>query len=64
MYRLVLSDLDGTLLNGNKQISKRTIQTVNQLTKKGILFVPATGRLDVMTKPFKVHAECEFGHRM
>lgn len=52
MYRLVLSDLDGTLLNGNKQISKRTIQAVNQLAKKGILFVPATGRLDVMTKPY------------
>ena len=52
MYRLVLSDLDGTLLNHEKQLSERTIQTVDKLIKKGIRFVPATGRLDVMAKPY------------
>ncbi len=53
MYKLVLSDLDGTLLNKKKQISDRTIQTISHLMEKGILFVPATGRADVMTKPYR-----------
>lgn len=52
MYRLVLSDLDGTLLNSEKRISERTVQAVRKLTEKGVIFVPATGRLDVMAKPY------------
>lgn len=50
MYRLVVSDLDGTLLNSKKQISKRTVKAIQHLKRKNVLFVAATGRSDVMTK--------------
>lgn len=52
MYRLVVSDLDGTLLNSEKQISECTVQEIQNLKTKGILFAAATGRSDVMTKSY------------
>ena len=52
MYRMVVSDLDGTLLNSSKQISKRNVCAVRNLIQQGIPFVAATGRSDVMTKPY------------
>lgn len=44
MYKLVATDLDGTLLRSDKTISKETIDTLIELDKKGIIFVPSTGR--------------------
>lgn len=43
--RLIAADLDGTLLNEQKQLSKRTERALRRATEKGILFVPATGRV-------------------
>lgn len=42
--KLVASDLDGTLLNKNKEITPRLFQALEKLNELGILFVPATGR--------------------
>lgn len=45
MIRLVLSDMDGTLLpQGGDHVSYRTIQAVRALEDAGIAFAPATGR--------------------
>ena len=44
MYKVVVSDLDGTLLNGQHQISPRTRDTLHRLVDQGIKFVVATGR--------------------
>lgn len=44
MYKLIASDLDGTLLRTDKTISQETIDTLVKLDKKGILFAPSTGR--------------------
>lgn len=44
MYKLVASDLDGTLLRSDKTISQETIDKLVELDQKGILFVPSTGR--------------------
>lgn len=52
MYRMIVSDLDGTLLNSKKQISPGNLQAVRKLEEKGVEFVAATGRSDVMTKPY------------
>ncbi|TFJ86987.1 hypothetical protein NSK_001321 [Nannochloropsis salina CCMP1776] len=41
---LVASDVDGTLLGSSHTISPRTIASIRALRKKGILFVPATGK--------------------
>ena len=42
--KLVASDLDGTLLNKNKEITPRLFEALEKLDKLGIYFVPSTGR--------------------
>lgn len=42
--KLVASDLDGTLLTSQKEITKRLKRTLSQIDALGIFFVPATGR--------------------
>lgn len=44
MKTLYVSDLDGTLLDKDAQISEFTIQTINELQKKGLDFTVATAR--------------------
>ena len=39
-----VSDLDGTLLSGNKTLSAFSINTINALVDKGLLFSYATAR--------------------
>ena len=42
--RLVGLDLDGTLLNGNKQITEMTRKAVEEVIARGVAVVPTTGR--------------------
>lgn len=42
--KLVASDLDGTLLTSQKELTRRLKRTLEQLDALGIPFVPATGR--------------------
>lgn len=44
MYKAVISDLDGTLLNEEHKVSLFTKETIELLLKKGIKFYIATGR--------------------
>lgn len=45
MIKLVISDIDGTLLEeGTAQIDPRLFDAIRQLKKKGVLFVAASGR--------------------
>ena len=41
---LIVSDLDGTLLNSEGKLTPKTIKTVNNIVKKGHIFCIATGR--------------------
>ena len=43
-YKIVCSDLDGTLLNDKSEISKENLLAIDELVKRGIHFVPSTGR--------------------
>ena len=43
-YKLVVVDLDGTLLNNKHTISKRNYKVISELRKKGVSFVLASGR--------------------
>lgn len=43
-YKLIATDLDGTLLNDDKQISNENLKAVHYAVKKGIIVVPCTGR--------------------
>jgi len=45
MIKLIVSDIDGTLLhNGNQSLDSKTIQTILALQEKGLLFAAASGR--------------------
>ncbi|PJE78482.1 Pyridoxal phosphate phosphatase YigL [invertebrate metagenome] len=44
MFSLVVSDLDGTLLNDYHELSDYTIQVIRRLSEEGVEFVFATGR--------------------
>lgn len=43
-YKIVASDLDGTLLNSRSKVSNENLLAISELTKKGVYFVPSTGR--------------------
>lgn len=44
MIKVIASDMDGTLLNNNHQITERTIKAIKDAQDAGIRFVIATGR--------------------
>lgn len=44
MYRVVASDLDGTLLTPDHRVSPFTAETLHLLTEQGVRFIFATGR--------------------
>ncbi len=48
---IIMTDLDGTLLDDNKNISERDMQSINDFCDKGGLFTIATGRGYSMAKP-------------
>ena len=43
-YKMVVSDLDGTLLDSDKQVSKENWTAIEKLQQQNIYFVPASGR--------------------
>ena len=44
IIKLVLVDIDGTLLDSNHRVSQRTVEAISKLEEHGILFGIATGR--------------------
>ena len=45
MYKLIFIDLDGTLLDDNKEVSKENIEMINKAyNEKGVISVVTTGR--------------------
>lgn len=51
MNTLYVSDLDGTLLNKDQQISKNSIKILNQVIKNGTNFTIATARTPATVVP-------------
>ena len=43
-YKLIATDMDGTLLNDEHLISEGNIETIKEIQKKGVKFVLASGR--------------------
>lgn len=44
MYKIIVCDLDETLISKDRTISQENIQAIRQATEKGVIFVPCTGR--------------------
>lgn len=59
---ILMSDLDGTLLNDSKQISERDLQAINRFRNGGGIFTVATGRgvamAENVVKKLKVDFPC------
>ncbi|MGT2907726.1 Cof-type HAD-IIB family hydrolase [Streptococcus dentiloxodontae] len=51
MVKIIFSDIDGTLLNEDLMVSKKTRQILSQAVGKGILFVPVSARMPEAIKP-------------
>lgn len=49
-YKMVVTDLDGTLLNDEKKISDKDVYMLNRLSSNGVEIVIATGRNYFMAK--------------
>ncbi len=45
MYKLVCIDVDGTLLNDDKNISRKNIDVIRKASSHGIKIVVCTGRM-------------------
>ncbi|MCU5305668.1 HAD hydrolase family protein, partial [Bacillus toyonensis] len=43
-FEIVICDLDGTLLNNNKEISNKTLKTIQSLNQMKIPVILATAR--------------------
>lgn len=52
MIRLIVSDLDDTLLKNDRTISPYTVSVLNRLREKGARFTFATGRMFTSARPF------------
>ena len=44
MYKLVAIDLDGTLVTDEKELTKKTIEVIKQVSKKGVKVMISSGR--------------------
>ncbi|HBG15636.1 MAG TPA: Cof-type HAD-IIB family hydrolase, partial [Firmicutes bacterium] len=44
MYKLIAVDVDGTLLDSNKNLTTETINAIHQAVEKGLIFTICTGR--------------------
>lgn len=49
---LLVSDMDGTLLNSKHAISKENIEAIKRFVAQGGLFTLATGRIDSSVRPY------------
>ena len=43
-YKVIASDLDGTLLNNKKEVSAENLHAIEEMSRLGVYFVPCSGR--------------------
>ena len=59
MIKLVLSDMDNTLIPLGQRVSPRTVEAIHAVLDAGVRFGPATGRDYVeLGRLFRMHEEC------
>jgi len=56
-YKLFVADMDGTLLNDNKQMSDKDVRSIKKLQDYGVKFAVATGRHDSMIRTYLKHLD-------
>jgi Cof subfamily protein (haloacid dehalogenase superfamily) len=59
-YKLVVLDVDGTLLNSNREMSERTIKTLKKVQQNGVRIALATGRPTYGVLPYAKAIDLDF----
>lgn len=52
-YKIIFSDIDGTLLNDENQVPKETVEELQSLDKRGIPFVLVSARMPEGMRPIR-----------
>lgn len=52
MFKMIVCDMDGTLLDKSESISKKNLEAIKKCQEAGILFTIATGRSGQLLKPY------------
>ena len=66
-YKVVVSDLDGTLLNEKKEISEENLLAIREMTERGVHFVASSGRslgempTEIIENPYIRYISCSDG---
>lgn len=58
--KLIICDMDGTLLNSNREISAKTREAIRHAKSRGIAFSLSTGRIQIMTELYCRELEQDF----
>ncbi len=59
MYKLVVLDIDGTLVNSEKKVTEKTKEYIKKATEKGVKFIIASGRTPYGILPIAKEIELE-----
>ncbi len=59
MYKLVVLDIDGTLVNSEKKVTEKTKEYIKRATEKGVKFIIASGRTPYGILPIAKEIELE-----
>jgi len=59
-YKLIVSDVDGTLFQSGNRVMPRTVELVHQFQQKGGIFTLATGRMKKAIEPFIQELQIRF----
>ena len=60
-YKIIFSDIDGTLLNDENQVPKETVEELQSLDKRGIPFVLVSARMPEGMRPGRTGHSCTYG---
>jgi cof-like hydrolase len=60
-YKVVFSDIDGTLLNSQHQITPKTEEAIKNLLKQGIPFIPVSARPPYAITPYTEQLGAQHG---
>lgn len=59
-YKIICSDIDGTLLNSNRELSVNTLKSIDLLNRKNIPFVMISARMPKAMRPLQTQIKSNY----